>query len=121
MCVIMSDCVGDGEGVETGELEGKEMEGKKKSVKNRNRQIEGRRAAGADMEGGWLGVFYARIQELPTKQGLKRWRESNRNDMVYISLSEHCFCRAFFLWKSLQQSYCLCILNYMSHPFLCVY
>lgn len=68
MCAIMSDCVGDGEGVETGELEGKETEGKKNRGKNRNRQIEGRRAAGADREGGWLGVFYAHIQELPTQQ-----------------------------------------------------
>lgn len=29
MCAIMSECVGDGEGVETDELEGKETEGKK--------------------------------------------------------------------------------------------
>ena len=30
MCAIMSECVGDGEGVEAGELEGKETEGKEK-------------------------------------------------------------------------------------------
>lgn len=41
MRTIMSECVGDGEGVETDELEGKEMEGKKNRCKNR--QIEGRR------------------------------------------------------------------------------
>lgn len=84
MCAIMSDCVGDGEGVETGKLEGKEMEGKKNRGKNRNRQIEGRRAAAANREGGWLGVFYAQMQELPKKHGLKRWRESKRNDYTYF-------------------------------------
>lgn len=48
MCTIMSKCVGDGEGVETGKMEGKETEGKKNRGKNRNRQIEGRRAAETD-------------------------------------------------------------------------
>ena len=52
MCVIMSECVGDGEGVDTDELEGKETEGKKNRDQNRNGQIEGRRAAGTDREGG---------------------------------------------------------------------
>lgn len=62
MCTIMSECVGDGEGVETDELEGKEMEGKKNRCKNR--QIEGRRNE--------KRVFHGQIQDLPTQQGLKR-------------------------------------------------
>lgn len=72
MRTIMSECVGDAEGVETGELEGKEMEGKKNRCRNRNRQIEGGRAAETGREGGWLGVFYGQIQALLAERGLKR-------------------------------------------------
>lgn len=74
MCVIMSECVGDGEGVDTDELEGKETERKKNRDQNRNGQIKVRRAAGTDREGGWLYGFCEHIQDLPRQQGLKRWR-----------------------------------------------
>lgn len=84
MCVIRSQCVGDGEGVEMGQLEGKETKGKKNRGKNRNRQTGGRRAAGADREDGWMGVFYEHIQQLPMQQELKRCRESNTNDNTYF-------------------------------------
>lgn len=87
MCTIMSKCVGDGEGVETGKLEGKETEGKKNRGKNGNRQIEGRRAAETDREGGCLGVFSEQNQELPMQHGLKRWRESNTSD--YYTYCRH--------------------------------
>jgi len=56
MCVTMSEFVRDGEGVETGILEGKETEGEENIGKNRNRQIEGRRASEAGRADGSMSL-----------------------------------------------------------------
>lgn len=64
MCAIMSECVGDGEGVETGKWERKETEGKRNRGKQGKRRREGWRAAGAHREGrGRLDVFREHVQE----------------------------------------------------------
>lgn len=61
MRTIMSGCEGDEEGVETGELDRKEMKGKEDRCKKRKRkktlegQIEGRKAAETDKQSGRFG------------------------------------------------------------------
>lgn len=75
MRTIMSECVGDAEGVETGELEGKEMEGKKNRCKNRNRQIEGGRAAETGREGWVVGCLLWTDSGSPGRAGFEKMKE----------------------------------------------